>query len=804
MGRGDSTRSKRLIQEAMETFEHAEMGLSDAYALLGRWYESEGEFAQAARAYREGLSLDHESDDDLGEARALRRLAGVARQRGDHDQAMEYLDQARSLLAGSEDDLEIAALMTEEGELAVEQSNYELAVGRFLDALRRVEDDGEERAIAVAKRRVALAYREQGDLEGAEALLREAKPVLEERGDLKELNDLLDDLGEVLLERDRYPEAIESIKASLALDEQLDVRVSRARSLLLLGRAYLATGEEQRAGESLRDALEIYEEVDDEVGRSDALFHLGEFQAHQGSLREALKSFRNALLLDSKHNDSVGIARAHRGIAGVYRRRGNLARSQEHIEDATSELLRITDRMEKALLGLEAGRIALDRHDYDGADRYLRDAGRTFEELGCPAKAASCQRLLALVLAERGRYPAALDLLQSSRRVFEESGATPELDNLFDDMGLVYLEMGRPDDARASVERSLTLDVDSGWAKSRGRSQLILGQIALRTNDHATAKLRIDEALASYEDAGDEVGQAATWSLRGDLCMHQREYDAAVKAHKEARRIQQMHGDQQGLAATFRKLGQIYFARGEYQRAEEAFEQAEDHLRASEDTRERGPLYLARGSLAVAQNDHHTAIYHFERALTYFRDQPDNERLSETYRHLASSHQALEHYDQAMTYMREMGLEQAALWKSLLASMHPEIGEAALTKYLAGEYTDAVAEAFSVLERAFQERTEGVDEKSVSGRIRYFVTPEVRGVAPFRDVESLRNFQNFCVSSFGILRNAAVHRWREFNGVDALTAIGVAHLIGSPIDSPEQGRPLLAASADGEDSFRER
>ena len=329
-------RSKRLIQEAMEIFEQAETGLSEAYALLGLWHEEGGEYAQAARAYRQGQSIDHESDDDLGEARALRRLAGVARKRGDHDQALEHVDQARSLLAGSEDDIELAALSTEEGLLAIDQSDYERAVACFTDALRRIEDDGEERAIAVAQRMLANALWEKGDLVEAEALLLAARPILEQRGDLKQLNELLDDLGEVLLERDELNDAIEVVQDSLKLDERLDTRTSKAKSLLLLGRAYLRVGDRERAGEALRHADEIYLDTEDDVARSDALFGLGEFFAAEGRLRESINSFRQAILLDSRQNDEVGVARAHRGLAGVYRRRGDLTRAQEHLDDAAS------------------------------------------------------------------------------------------------------------------------------------------------------------------------------------------------------------------------------------------------------------------------------------------------------------------------------------------------------------------------------------------------------------------------------------------------------------------------------------
>ena len=65
--------------------------MSEANALLGCWYGEDADYGQATRYYRESLNIDLESDDDLGEARAMRRLARVARKRGDHAQAADYL-----------------------------------------------------------------------------------------------------------------------------------------------------------------------------------------------------------------------------------------------------------------------------------------------------------------------------------------------------------------------------------------------------------------------------------------------------------------------------------------------------------------------------------------------------------------------------------------------------------------------------------------------------------------------------------------------------------------------------------------
>ena len=364
----------------------------------------------------------------------------------------------------------------------------------------------------------------------------------------------------------------------------------------------------------------------------------------------------------------------------------------------------------------------------------------------------------------------------------------------------MHLELGRLDEARAAVAQSLQLGSELGWSRGKGRSQLILGQIAIRANDLDTAWHHIEEARESYSDAGDDVGLATAFSLLGDVAVHQRDFELAIRSYKEARRIQQVHADLRGLGQSFRKLGEVYCRRREFQRAEETFEQAEEHLRSITDAREHGPLELAQGLLAVAMGDHRTAVRYFERALANFKAVEDAANVTETYRRLATSYQSLQRYDDAMASMRELGLEQAALWRSLLHSMHADVCAASADKYLAGDYGDAVLAAFAMLEQAIALRTPDIDDRSVSGRIRHWVVPERRGLPPFPNEDALRAFQNYCVSAFGIFRNAAAHRWHDFDSVSAFAGIAAAHVIASLLDDGADGRGLLEVGAAPEET----
>lgn len=798
LGRNHRKAAKDHVDEAIEIFEHAGRGLSEAYAVKGRLLEEQGEFRKAISCYREGLEVDRESEDELGEASALCRLAGVMRKSGRLDEAESFLEQARKCLAGIEDDVGIAVLLTEEGELAVERSDYALAAKRFANALQRISEDGDERAIAVAKRKLASARRELGESAEAERLLREARPVLEERGDLKELDELLDDLGEVLLERDRYTEAIDQIEESLRLDDILELPGSKFRSLLLLGRCLSATGRYEEAEKRLVEAYKMCGASEDVVGESDALFHLAEFDAEQGRLDDARVRFRESLSLDGQQSDAVGVARAHRGLAGVFRRQGDLKRAEEHIEDARKSMKRIVDRAESAMLGIEAGRLALDEGQVDIAASELRAAADEFDQISSPVKRGTCLRILAIARVEESGYQEAIQLFGEAETIFREHGALPELDQLYDDLALLYLATNDLPKARKSVEDSLALGLKMNWSRGNGRSQLVLGRIAMRDQNWSEAHQAIDEARRHYREGHDDVGLAAALDLRGDLDSLEEHYDDAIESYKQARFIQQSHRDFRGLARTFRKLGEAYFTLRRFERAAEAFEQAHDQLRAHEDARQRGELELARGKLQVALNNHGSAIEHFKRARDSFKLRSDKDLLAESFRWLATCHQALGEFDDAMTCMREMGLEQARLWNSLLASLNPEISTVVSRRYAEGNYNDAIAAAFQVLEEAIALRTpEIVPENgrppSTSKRLRAYLTPEARGIAPFGDAQALNSFQNFCVGSFGIFRNAVAHGWRQFDGVDAFAAIAAAHVIASLLDSPGISQSLTGA-----------
>ena len=293
--------------------------------------------------------------------------------------------------------MERAAFFTEQGDLALDRGEFSEAEDFFRKAKQLIEEDGDDRRTAIATRNLGRALREKGDLPAAESMLEGRAPLLRSRGDLRELDDLLDDLGEVLLEQDRYDEALVFLEESLQIDQQVGAIASHARTLLCADGHSCLWGSATRSQTALSAALKMYRQSGDEVGESTARYFLGEWLRSEGRLAEAIEQLRAGQVIDGRHNDRLGLVRIARALAAVYRRKGDLARARELLDEANRELGRFDDPAEQAHLKLEEGQLAMARGTNDKAEEHLREAQRLFDKLNSPVQTGACFRFLGKV-----------------------------------------------------------------------------------------------------------------------------------------------------------------------------------------------------------------------------------------------------------------------------------------------------------------------------------------------------------------------------------------------------------------------
>jgi tetratricopeptide (TPR) repeat protein len=795
---GELSEARRLIDEAVVAYKEqgATLGLSEAYAQLGLWHEDSESYESALHAFQDSLKQDELSDDRVGQARAKRHMARVFRKSGDSPRAHELLEDARDVLS-REDHIEMALLWQEEAELSLTGAvpNYKRAIERFSRACDVAVEDGDERAIAIAQRHLARAYREDDDLQKAEDLLRKAQPALEQRGDLRELDELLDDLGEVLLEQDRYADAKEVLEHSLALDENLGRVSSKARSLLLLGQVAHESGDQDGAQRYLEQAMAVYSEVKQDVGLSEVLQHMAAWHLDRGQATQAISLLRKGLTIDSRLDDPLGRARARRLLAAAYRQRGDFERADEYLSEARQDLAPIDDPVERALVDCEHGRIDLARGEVGAAADRLCHAQKVFEDARHrPVDVATCERLRATAAAHQGFYSEALELLDRARAVFEERGDIPELDDLHDDLAEVWLMQGRLDLARASANDSLAIGGPTGgWSFGRGRSLLLLAEINMHEGGEGRASSRecIEEALKLYEDQANEAGRCHAFLALGDWHMAEHQLSDAMTAYKTARSRAHHLRDLHKAATCNRKLAAIHLERHEVQRAEDALRDATENLGDISDPRALAPLDLEWGRLSMAKGQHSEATRHLRRAVDGFqRLRQEGERRA-ALQLLSTCLQADGQTGDALECVREMGSESTFMYNVLIKDLHPRIAQASRPNFENGNFKEAVNNAFGAVELMIKEETAKLKAPPAwTADFAKHVNILLAQTDSWGDgirgkKKGTQLFGDFITGSKEFFYNPSKHDNVAFSPVSAFAAIATAHVIAETVEHHE-------------------
>ena len=798
---GDVTEARSLLAEAIEISKRdsAPMDLSEAYSQLGLWHEDDESYVSAVRAFDDSLKQDELSEDRVGQARAKRNMARIFRKTGDSGRARELLQDAREVLF-REDQVELAHLLQEEAELFLTgaKPNYVEAIRLFTDACNIAIEDGDERAIAAAQRRLARAYREDDNLEEAARLLHEARPALAQRGDLRELDELLDDLGELLLEQGHYDSASEVLEESLRLDEQLGRITSRARSLMLLGRVAHERGEHNVALRRLEQAVELYSQIKQDVGLSEALQHMAAWHLDRGQTSTAISVLRRGLEIDSRVDDSLGRVRARRLLAAAYRQRGDLARADEYLDESRKDLAPIDDPVERALLEVEQARIDLARGAAADAIRHVQTSQTIFKDVkDRPVDVAICRRLLAMALAHRGDYDEAIVLLEKARGVFEERHDVPELDELHDDLAEVWLMQGKLQLARDSATESLDVGAKRGWSFGKGRSLLLLAQIGMAEDGDTRELCRrlIEDALKLYEEQDNEAGQCRALMALGDWHLACDEQTQAMTEYKKARAVAHSLRDLRHVAVCQRKLAAIHLGRHEVQRAEDALRDADEALGEIADYRARAPLDLDWGRLLMAKGAHSEAIQHFQKAANGFRVLKATPERRTALRLLSTCLQADGQTGPALECVREMGEESTFMYNVLLDDLHPRIAQVSRPSFEEGNFKEAVIAAYCALEEIAKEATARLADPPAWTESMWAHVDGLSKASEFwgpgiSRKDGIKSFGIFISGSTRFFYNTAKHDRVAYSPTTAFAAISAAHLIAETID--QRDLPWLA------------
>ena len=188
---------------------------------------------------------------------------------------------------------------------------------------------GHQEGMALAYGSLGFLYQKRGDLDRAEEMFKKSLAIEKKLGHQEGMADQYGNLGLLYKKRGELDRAEEMYKKALAIDEKLGRQEGMADQYGDLGFLYQKRGELDRAEEMYRKALAIDEKLGRQESMADQYGDLGFLYQKRGELDRAEEMYKRALAIDEKLGRQEGMADQYGDLGFLYETRGELDRAEE-------------------------------------------------------------------------------------------------------------------------------------------------------------------------------------------------------------------------------------------------------------------------------------------------------------------------------------------------------------------------------------------------------------------------------------------------------------------------------------------
>jgi CHAT domain-containing protein/tetratricopeptide (TPR) repeat protein len=366
-------------------------------------------------------------------------------------------------------------------------------------------------------------------------------------------------------------------------------------SLLDLGHAYNAAGEQDEARGRYQEALRI-------VGLGIAVLKpfLGrlrrtvsralaadDFDAARSWLSEALRVWETTTGTRKSTRDLLTLADLHLEAGHADRAEANIAEAQHRVGTSTQ-----LDRAAAAECLYDLGRVDEARAELSAAAGHYREAFDILGETGTP-------RLLAVILLAMARTadrPKAEEYAQKALRIADDAGDSAVQAAAWHQFGTEQRATLRADEARSSFEKALTLrDPDDPWGRVQDLIELARLAILDTRLEAAEVWLSEVEALVGSEQPVPPSSSAVSLQLRGKIALARGRHDEALASLRAAleRQSRDVPSNTSLRGSILADLGPLFTARGETRVARNLLEDALKFLSAEEMPIETGLVHIS-------------------------------------------------------------------------------------------------------------------------------------------------------------------------------------------------------------------
>lgn len=359
--------------------------MGHALRARGNTYHFLNDYKAAVRAHQEAARRFSEAGRDLEVGRTLSTSIQSHLLLGEYGEAEQAAARARDIFARAKDDLRLARLQLNVGNIYHRQDRFEEALQAYEDAYARLLPLGNDEGIAVALSNMAMCLISLNDFTRALDNHQRSRAFCEQRG-MPRLVALADyNIAYLYYFRGQYGRAIEALKATRDACLALGDRYLASLCLLDLAEIYLELNLSSDAADTAESARAGFADLRIGYEAAKAQAFLAIAHGQQGKVLRALELCAEARARFVAEHNSVWPALLDLYQALILFGAGRLFEARRHCR-AALEAFAAPALASKALLcRLLLARLALRMSDLDEARGEAAEAERALARLDVPA-----------------------------------------------------------------------------------------------------------------------------------------------------------------------------------------------------------------------------------------------------------------------------------------------------------------------------------------------------------------------------------------------------------------------------------
>jgi class 3 adenylate cyclase/Tfp pilus assembly protein PilF len=229
------------------------------WALRGQGvaYRVRGEHARALELWLQSMELSQAANDPMGVAGSINNIAMLYEELGDLGNALAYHRRSLALREAGKDHRGITASLRGIADILHMQGQLDSAEAYLRRSIELDEMRDDDHGVALAYKYMGDVYRARGDLITAMEHYERALSILRTKTDHMMLAECLTAMGLVQLDRGAVTQALAACHEALDLAVAASDRVEERSACLCLHKAYVRTGDRDRALKYLERATVI-------------------------------------------------------------------------------------------------------------------------------------------------------------------------------------------------------------------------------------------------------------------------------------------------------------------------------------------------------------------------------------------------------------------------------------------------------------------------------------------------------------------------------------------------------------------